>query len=419
VTTRPGRSLRNIVGFMALCTLFASACGSSDNGSDASQETTAPATTNTVTTAVGTMMTSGQPTTTGGSTPGTTAGGDPVADAKAAATALLDPASSAFDYSSAIPKDKVTPRAGARVAIVAGSLASPVTKSYADFVKSAANLAGYESTQFDGKFDVATQAQLIQQAVAEHYDGIVLVGVVPETVAAALETARADKVPVVAFDGYGDGDNGVTDVGVDPATVGRGVGQWLVADSGGTAKVLAFTFPTGASGGPKSVVQVAQVALLDVLRSCGGCSVVQKDITIGDVVAAGSPVYVAAINDLDKGKIDYVASGCDTCMVNFAKANSQLSRNELKVTGGYAVGPAGLAEIASGANNAVVAPVHPAEVIGLLAIDTLARRLAGQDVANVKMAAPLVVKDTAGMYPNANFSPTTDYRATFASLWSK
>jgi ABC-type sugar transport system substrate-binding protein len=350
--------------------------------------------------------------------PSTSANSDPVAAAKASVAQLVDPSSAAFDYSSVIPTAKITPKAGARVAIVAGSLSSPVTKSYADFVSKAADLAHYSTTQFDGKFDVATQAQLIQQAVAEKYDGVVLVGVVPETVAAALESAKAAKIPVVAYDGYGDGENGVTDVGVDPAIVGRAVGEWLIAESGGTATVLAFTFPTGASGGPKSVVQVAQLALLEKLKDCTGCRVMTHDITIGDVVAAGSPVYVATINGLERGKIDYVASGCDSCMVNFAKANTQLGRTELKVTGGYAVGPAGLSEIASGANNAVVAPVHPGEVIGLLAIDTLARRMAGQQVGNISMNAPLVIKSTAAQYPNANFAPPTDYKRVFADLWS-
>jgi ribose transport system substrate-binding protein len=342
-----------------------------------------------------------------------------VADAKAPVQLLTDPASSLFDYSKYIPTEKVKTTAGSNVAVIAAALSSPVVKQYANTVIAAAKLAGYETEEFDGKFQVETQSSLIQQAVQQKYDGIVLVGIVPDTVVSPLAAAKAAGIPVLSYDGYGDTDNGVTDIGIDPAAAGVAIANWIIADSDGKAKVLAVTFPSGVSGGAKSITQVGQDGLIATLKKCPGCTVETEDIALSDVVAPGSPVYVNTLRKHAKGTLDYVASGCDTCMVVMAQINTQLGRTELKVTGGIAVGPTGLGEIVSGDNNAVVAPVQPDQLIGFLVIDALARRLDGQSVDNMsKLPEPLVSAENASEFPGAAFVPTEDYESYFKSLWT-
>ncbi|MGW9032889.1 sugar ABC transporter substrate-binding protein [Streptomyces sp. NPDC055722] len=340
-----------------------------------------------------------------------TAAGDTVAK-------LTDPESELFDYTSFLPTEKVAPRAGARIAVVTAALSSPVAKQYATAVIDAAKVAGFKAQAFDGKFQVETQSALIEQAVQQKYDGIVLVGVVPDTIVSALAAAKTAGIPVVSYDGYGDADNGVTDIGIDPAAAGVAVANWIIADSGGKAKALAVTFPPGVSGGAKSITQVGQEALVATLKKCAGCTVKTQDIALTDVVAPGSPAYVNTLRKYTKASIDYVAGGCDTCMVVFSRINTQLGRTELKVTGGIAVGGTGLAEIASGENKAMVAPVQPDQLIALLAVDALARRLDGQTVANMtKLPEPLVTANNAGKFPGATFAPATDYVTMFRNLW--
>ncbi len=368
----------------------------------------------------GSTTAAGDATTASSAVAGSGVGGDSVATAKAAVAQLTDPSSSLFDYQKLIPTTPVKIKSGTRIAVITSSLSSPVTKSYSDQVIAAAKLAGMKATAFDGQFSVQTEASLIQQAVQQKYTGITLVGVIPDTVASPLAEAKAAHIPVVVFGGYADdGSNGTYDVGVDPVQAGRAVGQYIVADSEGKAKVLAVTFPPGASGGPKSQVEVAQQALISVIKQCSGCTVTTKAIAVTDAVAPGSPTYVAALRDQPKGSITYVASGCDTCLVNFAKINTQLGRTEIKVTGGYATGPVGMSEIQSGANRAITGPVNPAGLIGLLAIDTLAREIDGQTVKSIYLAAPLVDKNNVSKFPNAIFTPTgSNYNQVFSRLWS-
>jgi hypothetical protein len=222
----------------------------------------------------------------------------------------------------------------------------------------------------------------------------------------------------VAYDGYGDTDNGVADVGIDPVALGTAVAQWIIADSGGKARVLATTFSSGASGGPKSITNVAQQQLIATLKQCSGCTVHVTDTTIADVVSPGSPQYVATLRSYPKGAIDYVASGCDSCMTNFAKVDTQLGYSGIKVAGAVSTSVEGISEIESQTNGAVVAPVNPAGLIGLLTIDTLARRLSGQTVSPVRLICPLAVKSNASQFPTASFAPAKDYSKVFAQLWS-
>jgi ABC-type sugar transport system substrate-binding protein len=171
------------------------------------------------------------------------------AAAKDIVATLTDPSSDRFDYKSYIPTSSVTPKAGAKIAVIAAALASPVVTQYSNDVIDAAKVAGYNPVAFDGKFQVETQSALVQQAVQQKYDGIVLVGIVPDTIVTPLAAAKAANIPVVSFDGYGDGANGVTDIGIDPAAAGVAIANWIIADSDGKAKVLAATFPPGVSGG--------------------------------------------------------------------------------------------------------------------------------------------------------------------------
>jgi ABC-type sugar transport system substrate-binding protein len=375
--------------------------------------------------AVATLVLAGCGNDANGGTPAgksTVSSGDAIsaADAKATVAKLIDPNSDLFDYKPFIPTEPVTVKAGARIAVVGAGLSSPVVKQYVESVTAAANLAGFTADEFDGKFEVAVQSSLIERAIQQKYDGIVLVGITPDTVVTPLAGAKAANIPVISYDGYGDADsdNGVTDIGIDPAAAGVAVANWIIADSDGKAKVLAVTFPPGVSGGAKSITQAGQEALIATLQKCSGCTVKSEDIALTDVFAPGSPVYVNTLRKYTKGSIDYVAGGCDTCMVVFSQVNTSLGRTELKVTGGIAVGGTGLGEIASGDNNSVVAPVQPDKLIGLLAIDALARRLDGQTVESMStLPEPLLTKDNVSQFEGATFNPAEDYAALFQALW--
>ena len=360
----------------------------------------------------GTNTASGSSPATGSSTPQ----GDSVAQARALVKQYLDPTSQIFDYSKYIPKDKVAPKKNARIAIIAGSLASPVTKQYADSILAAVHAIGWQGTEYDGQFKVDVQSSLIEQAVTEKVDGVVLAGGSTASFPTALASAAKANIPVVAFMGYGDTGNGVTDIGVDPVFLGKEIGNWIIADSNGKATTVVFTLPPG--GASSVVLNAGQSGVVNALSQCSGCKVIQQEVALADVLAPGNPAYVSFLRSHPNGSVQYIASGFDSAMLAYAKVNEQLGRTDIKLTGGVATSEEGLSLIASRSGGSSVGPVNPADFISLLVVDTIARRLDGQSVSPVYLPAPIADAANAQMFPHALFTPKTDYLSTFKALWT-
>jgi ABC-type sugar transport system substrate-binding protein len=327
----------------------------------------------------------------------------------------LDPASSQFDYSSFIPSKPVAVKPGTRIAIVVSSLASPQAVQFSNAVKAAAATAKWSASVFDGKYSVNDESALISQAVQQRYNGIVLAGISPSTVPSPIAAAQAAGIPVVNMFGYGDTNNGVTDVGTDPIREGQEVGRWIIADSGGKAKVALFTLPPG--GAASVVINAYQDSIAAALAQCGGCQVIRDILDVTDATAPGTPRYVSFLDAHPKGSIGYVASGFETGMINYAKTDQQLGRTDIKTVGGVASSDAGVAAIAA-RSGPIVAPSVPLTFISLCIIDVLARRLAGQAVHGVGIPAPLVDATNAAQFPDGVFTPAANYTAAFQKVWT-
>jgi ABC-type sugar transport system substrate-binding protein len=332
----------------------------------------------------------------------------------AAVKTSLDPSSSTFDYSKHMPTTPVTPKKSARIAVIVSSLASPQAVQFAGAVKNAANELGWSAEAFDGKYSVDVQSRLISQAVQQKVDGIVIAGIAPTTVSSPIAAAAEAGIPIVNLFGYGDKDNGVTDIGSDPKLVGAEVGKWIVVDSGGSADVAVFDLPPG--GAASVSINAYQATLAAAVKECTGCSVKKDTVPITDATAPGTPRYVGFLKQHPRGDVDYVAAGFDTGMIAYAKTGQQLGRTEIKTVGGLAASAAGVAEIVA-RTGPVVVPAVPLGFVALAAVDAIARRDAGQQVDHILLPAPLITADNASKFPQGVFTPSTDYTAAFAALW--
>jgi ABC-type sugar transport system substrate-binding protein len=359
--------------------------------------------------------TASSPAATTGSSAPAAGGSASTAQAATEVKQYVDPASSQFDYSSFVPSKPVAVKPGTRIAIIVSSLASPQAVQFSNAVKAAAADAKWTATVFDGKYSVNDESALISQAVQQGYDGIVLAGISPSTVPSPVAAAKAAGIPVVNMFGYGDANNGVTDVGTDPIREGQEVGRWIIADSGGKAKVALFTLPPG--GAASVVINAYQEAMASTLAQCGGCQVIKQTLDVTDAIAPGTPRYVSFLDSHPKGSVGYVASGFETGMINYAKADQQLGRTEIKTVGGVASSDAGVAAIAA-KSGPVVAPSVPLTFISLCIIDVLARRIAGQTVHGVVIPAPLVDAANAAQFADGVFTPATNYTAAFQKVWT-
>lgn len=342
---------------------------------------------------------------------------DWLAEAKATAAAFSDAGNEVFDYSAYIPTEAVEPRDGARLAIVAGSLAVPAISELADGVADLAGTLGWEADEFDGQFAVTTQSQLIQQAVELGYDGIVLVAVSPASVPAPVAAAKERGIPVISYSGFGDEPaSGVTDVGFDPEIIGQAIGAWVVADSEGLAKVAVFTAPDGPT--QSILINATQRAIIEQIERCETCEVLTEEVPISDFSEPGTPFYVAYLGNHPAGSLTHVAGGYDSSMIALSRANVEVGRVEIAAIGGAAgVSAQGLEQITSGA--AAVAPLTPNGFIDHLVIDTMIRRINGQEVDNVSIPIPIVTADTAAQFAGdpPSFEPGVDYETAFAELW--
>ncbi len=349
-----------------------------------------------------------------GHSAGSTAATSGPATGRTNAAALLDPKAANFDYSKFVPTAPAQLKKDARVAIITSSLASAQAVQFAAAAKAAVSAAGWRPTVYDGQYSVTTQSSLISQAVNSKVDGIILMGVAPTTVASPVAAARAANIPVIGFTGYGDENNGVTDIGTDPVLAGKAVGQWLIADSGGKAKVAVFTLPAG--GAASVAINAYQNAMSSELATCSGCKVIHATMDVTDATAPGTPRYVAFLNSHPKGSIDYVAPGFDTGMINYAKADTQVGRTEIKTVGGYAVSGDGVAQIVAKAGP-VVSVAVPLPFVAYASVDTIARRMAGQSISNIGLPAPLITATNASALPKGVFSGSVDYAQKFQQLW--
>jgi ABC-type sugar transport system substrate-binding protein len=333
---------------------------------------------------------------------------------KADVATSLDPNSPAFDYTKFVPTTPVTPKPGAKIAVITSSLASPQAVQFADAVNQAAAELDWSTQAFDGKYNVDTQSGLISQAVQNKVDGIVIAGISPSTVASPIEAAKAAGIPVINMFGYGDTDNGVTDVGTDPELVGAEIGKWIVVDSEGAGDVAVFELPPG--GAASVSINAFQDKLAETVKQCSGCSLTTETVPIADATAPGTPRYVAFLKDHPQGDVDYVAAGFDSGMIGYAKTGQQLGRTEIKTVGGLAASEAGVAEIVA-KSGPVVVPAVPLGFVALATVDAIARRLAGQTVEHTLLPAPLITADNAESFPKGVFTPSTDFTAAYKALW--
>lgn len=337
-----------------------------------------------------------------------------VAGLTTAVAGYLNPDSSQFDYNKYLPTTPVTLRKNAHIAIVVSSLASPQAVQFADAVKNAANKAGWTATAYDGQYSPNVESSLIAQAIQAKVDGIVLAGVTPSTVSSPVAQALAAHIPVVNMFGYGDAANGVVDIGSDPKLVGDEVGKWIVVDSHGSAKVAVFELPPG--GAASVSIDAYQDALASAVDTCTTCSTIKQVSPITDAMTPGTPAYVEFLKSHPQGQLGYVAAGFDTGMINYAKADEQLGRTEIKTVGGLAGSAAGVAEIVA-KTGPVVVPSVPLGFVALACIDAVARGDAGQTAKSILLPAPLITASNAAKFPQGVFTPKVDYSAAFAALW--
>ncbi|MFG1699835.1 sugar ABC transporter substrate-binding protein [Nonomuraea sp. NPDC049309] len=181
--------------------------------------------------------------------------------------------------------------------------------SFWDVVKNGAEAAGKEygvTVTYQGDGDPARQSQLIDQAVSEKVDGIVVSMANPDALKEAIGKAVAAKIPVVTINSGADRSKefgAITHVGQSEDVAGRGAGEQLKA--AGVTKLLCVIHEAGnvgldqrckgaeeTLGGTVERLQVDVSNLADVTSKVA--AKLQSDTQVDGVLALNPAVAMAA-----------------------------------------------------------------------------------------------------------------------------
>jgi ribose transport system substrate-binding protein len=320
---------------------------------------------------------------------------------------------------------------GKSVAVLVAGLSAPTGAEGAAAVKEAGDRLGWKVTVFDGKFTPSVYQDSIRQAIASKVDGIVLYGVDCLAVKTALQQAKDAKIPVV---GSGSQDcseapgggpsllsasvqyppvpgsktplDGYTVWGAD----GAAKADWLIAKTGGQAKVLIFDLADFAATGKMTEAFKAR------LKQCSGCEIVDT-VKIG-LKDLGPNLQSIAEQALLKNPDANAVNGAyaDPMILGIGKAIQASGRSDkLEVVAGIGSAPELNLVRENNGEDAGFVQMTSWDLYG--AMDQLNRLFAGAPLAVSGYAMTMYDKDH-NMPTSGPYAPKADYKGAFEKIWT-
>jgi ABC-type sugar transport system substrate-binding protein len=232
----------------------------------------------------------------------------------------------------------------------------------------AAESLGWKTTSYDGKGDPVTQNKVVLQAINSGAEAVLLAGVDPSAIQSSLKTAEERGIPVGDMtQGVAPGEGLAFDVGANYVTGGEVTGSWVVADSGGEAKVL----PTNDKEFASTVAIVE--AALGVIGECSGCEALETEYFVAGDIGNGLGQRIASKLQSNP-EVNYVIGAFDPAVADMVPAiqNAGIAENISLISN---VGdPQNLEWIAEG-NVQKADLVFDNQYIGYAAVDQMIRAL--------------------------------------------
>ncbi|WP_432937380.1 sugar ABC transporter substrate-binding protein [Kribbella sp. CA-253562] len=338
---------------------------------------------------------------------GSTAPNDSGTDTSAATAAVT--AAKAPQTTWTGPTTPVTPPAGRRiVAITCGSQGYGCVQG-ARGVAAAGQVVGWDVSIVDGKGDPSVWNAAVTQAVTDRADGIVLAAINPALVQDGLAKAKAAGVPVVVqFIPELPGAKVDAHVTTDHLAGGKTLADWVIADSGGQAKVLLLEEPAF-----PELVRRNDGIRAQLQASCPGCTIVSTTkFSIGTMVQQLPGLVTTALQS--HPEITHILAPFDSSGTFAAQGIRQAARKVALVSGEG--DPDGLTRLRKGEQAADLATV-PAWA-GWAAVDQLARLFTGAAVQPHVLPQRLFTADNVPA-EQGSWRGDLDYAAQFSKLWGK
>jgi ribose transport system substrate-binding protein len=314
---------------------------------------------------------------------------------------------------------------GATVWFVGDNLQIPFNAGVVTGLKDALAEMGASLRSVDGKGQISEQTKGISQAIGQGADLIVIGGVPYTLLKAQLQEAKAAGIPVVIWGGWSPGtrpddvpDSVVGGGSHSYENAGKLMGDWIVADSGGSAKVGLVTV----SDAGLLAEQVADSVTAELERLCEDCTVETLDARIPQWadLSRTVPSFLRANPDIEylvplfDGMVPFIVPGLrtagavdDICVVSFNGTPAVLELMQQ--------GKSGIC--------ADVGAVSEPQGWGLA--DQVLRILAGEPPVvddDIKAMERLFSRDTIDELDlsadQASWYTDEDYRARYRELWN-
>lgn len=306
---------------------------------------------------------------------------------------------------------------GAKKAMVIGcGFQAPVCAAAAKEGVTAVKAMGWSTpAPQDGQLAPQTQSGLVNKAVQQGYDAIVMYGIDVNSIKASIDGALAKGVAVsciVCDSGALRGK--VIDATPDFTKQGEQLARQLIAKNDGKAKVVAFqdtAFPqtTLRTTGVKNVIS----------KECPDCSLEVKEQSVAETAKPGPPAFTALLSATRPGEVTDVVALYDG--IGIPMATTLKSRGlKTPVVSGYDAEQAVLQGLADGSLPYGATIGSPVDYATWSAVDEVGRKVAGKATWDATaLPTILLTKDNAKQYIGQQFQPKGDWRASFTKLWGK
>ena len=175
-----------------------------------------------------------------------------------------------------------TPVRGKKLYVIDVASSIPLTQVTDAAAQEALGLFGATLVRFDGKGSASEFARGVNQAIADHADGIALFAIDPNVVAGPVQKAIDANIPVIVLQ-YGDADAtlppGVAaQVTYCYSCAGQIMANWIVADTNGKAAGVELITSTDVSNS-KPLIEGFTQKLKD---GCPGCKIYTDNVPVAN-----------------------------------------------------------------------------------------------------------------------------------------
>lgn len=299
------------------------------------------------------------------------------------------------------------------VAIIMSGLSLTGELTVAPILEEAVKASGWSADPpLDGKDTPSVQAGLIEQAVQDHVDAILMAFISPANVSAAVATAQKAGIPIGCLKCGPDDISGIIRSAPSAQTVNDAFLTYMASLLKPDSKVLYFYSDEFAD-----IKELNSTLPADLKQACPGCTFDQVKFTSSDLGTPGTPVFANALQS--HPDIDVVFVPYDPVGEVLSQLAAQAGRTEFKIVSQG--GNAPMADyIKEGDPTANATVTWPWTYMAGNLVDNVGRQLAGVPTWDTETApgAVLTKDNYDDLYGDGKYwNAPADYLKTLQQLW--